>query len=525
MLRLRKMIFSTLLALFVLFLFGSSQPVKAASYDDNTLVSYGIPDNVVQVMLNNSMYADGQSPTQKGQTPDQFTIKDVTQLTTISLANRMGASHSTANSTVADWVASGTANNLYNIDSNVYAQNIESKVTGDSGSLATKALVFDGHTLADQYHPAFNMLMQIVASANNATTVDLTGVTSQVKDTTLAQSLISLFQTPRLTSINTLLLGDDNLTDASFYKMGETVMNVTDAQKLTTLDLSDNGIKQLAWGQNFPIISKLTNLNMAGNAIEKITDTLNHMLQSIVDRYGTANLSDSNLDTSDWTTMQAIVAVLNLSSGVVKLSDSSINAVATSKQQRLNDHAIQNALPQLTDATIDNLLKDSNANLSDTTKAKLQDQKNTNQGGGTSTAENSVAVSGELDFGTNAFNSLDSTFTTKDSLTLDATILPGSQLTATMGDWTVQDGSSSFKGNMTLPSEGSNSIFTSDKTLNTGTVTTLYTNTGKGPAKLQQTLTGLTLKIPEDQRSAVRPTSYKTSITWHVDAKQSTNQQ
>lgn len=528
MLRLRKMIFSALLALFVLFLFGSGQSAKAASYDNNTLVSYGIPDNVVQVMLNNSMYADGQSPTQKGQTPDQFTIKDVTQLTTISLANRMGASHSTANSTVADWVASGTANSLYNIDSNVYTQNVESQVTGDSGSLATKALVFDGHTLADQYHPAFNMLMQIVASANNATTVDLTGVTSQVKDTTLAQSLISLFQTPRLTSINTLLLGDDNLTDASFYKMGDTVMNVTDAQNLTSLDLSNNHITQLAWGRNFPITQKLTDLNMSGNSVKKITDTLDHFLQPIVNHYGTADLSTSDLDAGDWNTIDYIVSLLNISSGVIKLSDSSINAVATSNIQRLNDQAIKNALPQLTDTTIKVLLKaneDGSNKLSTDIVAELNTKLKSGNDSGTSTAENSVTVSGELNFGDNAFNSLDSTFTAKDNLTLNATILPGSQLTATMGDWTVQDGSSSFKGNMTLPSRGSNGIFTTDKSLNTGTATTLYTNTGKNPAKLQQTLRGLTLKIPEDQRSAVRATSYKTSITWHVDAKQSANQQ
>ncbi|GAW99091.1 leucine-rich repeat domain-containing protein [Secundilactobacillus mixtipabuli] len=516
------MIFSTLLALFVLFLFGSGQPVKAASYDDNTLVSYGIPDNVVQVMLNNSMYADGQSPTQKGQTPDQFTIKNVTQLTTISLANRMGASHSTANSTVADWVASGTANSLYDISANVYAQNTEDKVTGDSGSLATKALVFDGHTLTDQYHPAFNMLMQIVASANNATTVDLTGVTSEVTDTTLAQSLISLFQTPRLTSINKLLLGDNNLTDASLYIMGQTVMNVTDAQNLTSLDLSNNHITQLAWGRNFPITQKLTDLNMSGNSVKKITDTLDHFLQPIVNHYGTADLSTSDLDAGDWNTIDYIVSLLNISSGVIKLSDSSINAVATSNTHKLNNQAIQNAIPQLTDATIDDLLNDSSVKLSDTTKAKLQDQKAINQGGGTSTAENSVAVSGELDFGTNVLNSLDSSFTAKDSLTLNATILPGSQLTATMDDWKVQDGSSSFKGNIIFPA---NSAFSGNTNLNADTPAVLYTNNGSDPEKLSSTLTGLTLKIPEDQRSAVRAKSYQTSITWHVDAQQSANQQ
>lgn len=246
MIRLRKIIFSSLLALFVLFLFGGGQSVKAASYDSKTLEYYDIPDSVIQVILDNSMNADGNSPAQDGKKPSNFTIDDVTKLKTISLANRVikpnGSFQSSANSTVASWVANGTANNLYDISNNAYAQNDESKVTGDNGSLANKALVFDGHTLDSHYAPPFNMLMQIIASANNATTVDLTGVTSQVSDTTLAQSLISLFQTPRLTSINKLLLGSDNLTSASLYMIGQTVMNVTDAQNLTSLDLSNNGI-------------------------------------------------------------------------------------------------------------------------------------------------------------------------------------------------------------------------------------------------------------------------------------------
>lgn len=111
--RLRKMIFSSLLAFFVFFLIGGGKSVKAASYDSNTLVSYGIPANVVEVMMNNSVGADGQTPIQEGQkTPDTFTVGDVTQLKVVSLANRMGSYQSTANSTVADWVASGTDNSL-----------------------------------------------------------------------------------------------------------------------------------------------------------------------------------------------------------------------------------------------------------------------------------------------------------------------------------------------------------------------------------------------------------------------------
>ncbi len=216
MVRLRKIIFSSLLA--PLFLFGSGRLVKVAKLQ--IVIRWNLTrfrNDVIQVMLiivRETVTADRYS-----QTPKSFTIGDqlpkrVSLAATVFKCRLMGSSinrHLTARLPI---VANGTwAKSLYDCYDNVYALNTEGKVTGNSGSLANYALVFDGHTLDNHYAPPFNMLMQIIASANNATTVDLTGVTSEVKDTTLAQSLISLFQTPRLTSINTLLLGSDNLTD------------------------------------------------------------------------------------------------------------------------------------------------------------------------------------------------------------------------------------------------------------------------------------------------------------------------
>jgi len=524
MMRLRKMIFSSLLALFVFFLIGGGQSVKAASYDDNTLESYGIPDAVVQVIMSNSMYADGKSPTQEGQDPTKFTVGDVTKLQIVSLANRMGSYQSRADSRVADWVANGAANNVYDISPNVYAQNTEDKVTGDSGSLANKALVFNGHTLDNHYAPSFNMLMQIIASANNATTVDLTGVTSEVKDTTLAQSLISLFQTTRLSSLNTLLLGDDNLTDFKFYMMGQTVMDVTDAQNVTSLDLSNNGTSQVAWGQNFPIMRQLDDLDLAGNQVATISDTLNNMLQSIVKHAGTTDMSSSSLQMSDWNTLQNIIAVLNATEGDIKLSDKSVNDIVNSQPQALNDGAVAAVFNQLNTDSIQKLLS-SNNSLSEQTKTaltnKLSGKDDSGGTGGTSTAGNNVAVSGNLDFGTNSLSDLDSTFQENGSLDFTATLLPGSKLTATMASWTGQDGSF-FWGIITLPNNG---IFNGDINLNNTNSPVLSENKGNAPVTLtQHTLTGITLNIPEDQQTRIRATSYKTTITWHVNADQSANQ-
>lgn len=231
-------------------------------------------------------------------------------------------------------------------------------------------------------------------------------------------------------------------------------------------------------------------------------------------------MSSSNLQMSDWNTLQNIIAVLNATSGTIKLSDSSINAIVTSQPQALNDRAIGNAISQLNTDSITKVLADNNS-LSDQTKKDLSkkfDQLN----GETPTAGNNVTVTNDLNFGTNTLNGLNSTFTTSGILDLQATILPGSALTAKMDPWEAVDGNSSFKGNLTLPSDGSNGIFTDDKNLNADdTSTVLYNNDGSASKNISQKLTGITLQIPEDQRAAIQATKYKTTITWNVDAKPS----
>ena len=90
-----------------------------------------------------------------------------------------------------------------------------------------------------------------------------------------------------------------------------------------------------------------------------------------------------------------------------------------------------------------------------------------------------------------------------------------------MASWTGQDGSF-FGGIITLPNNG---IFNGDINLNNTNSPVLSENKGNAPVTLtQHTLTGITLNIPEDQQTRIRATSYKTTITWHVNADQSANQ-
>ena len=80
-------------------------PKPTAPYQDNTLEAYGIPDTVIKAILENSLYSNGQSPAQKSQAPSTFTIADVEQLESISLAtvgkSDLGTIESSPNADVA----------------------------------------------------------------------------------------------------------------------------------------------------------------------------------------------------------------------------------------------------------------------------------------------------------------------------------------------------------------------------------------------------------------------------------------
>lgn len=113
---LRKHLFivlSTLLVLIAGSLFVGQQRVEAASYDDLTLVgNLGIPQDVVSVMIANSLDANGSTP---NISVDALTIGEVDQWQTVSLADRSqnadGSFVSAVDSTVANWVGSLSTNN------------------------------------------------------------------------------------------------------------------------------------------------------------------------------------------------------------------------------------------------------------------------------------------------------------------------------------------------------------------------------------------------------------------------------
>ncbi len=443
---LRKLIW-ILPAVFCLFLMVTPQTTQAASYDDFTLASYGIPDDIIQALMDDSTYADGTTATaSSGKTAATFTVGDVAQLTTVSLAKHPKSGSSVVDSRVASWVASfavtdSTKPNVgyatdgtvaYDVNANVYTANYDS---GSVNSLANQGLVFDGHTAAEKYRPTFNMLMLIIASADKATTVDLTGMLSGVSDSSLAQQLICLLQTARLTHLNTLVLGNNNLTTLGLYLFGTTVFAVTSEQNVTTLDLSNNNVTTVAWGNAFSIMDKLTVLNLAGNVTTTITGTLDDMMTHIVNNAGTTDLSDSDLNTADWNTLNYVITIINADTGVLALSDKSINAIVTAAPDQLKAATIEKYLSQLTSDSAQ-LLLDKNPNIVVGSalyeKLKQRAEGKTDNGG-----SDTFAIDTNLSFGN---QKLATTITSDQSLTVNATFLAHSSLQVQMSTWQSANG-------------------------------------------------------------------------------------
>lgn len=502
------------------FLFARPQQAAAAAYSANKLVDYKIPTDVLQVLLDNSSYADGQTAANKGLTPATVTIGDIADLTTISLATRTqnadGTFTSAPNDTVADWVNSATDKSLYDIDANVYNLNLDGKVDASDGPLVTEKLVVNGGT----EYPPFNFLMQIIASGSKATTVDLTGVTSKIADNGNAQMLMALFQTNRLPNLQTLILNNDNLGNLTDnWILASTLLGVTSSQRVTTLSLANNGMTNFAEGSAYSISTYLTTLNLAGNDMTNISGTLNAMLAEIVKNNGSTDLSSGTLDANNWNTLNYITTLINSNSGTIALSNNSVNAIVSAgtgqySQFNLNDGAVLTYLSQMDDASL-NVLKD-NPKLSASTMTEIDDQIN----GTGSTAANELTVSQGVDFGSGTIGALNEALTATGTLKIQATLAAGASLTAQVSAWTAGDGSS-FAGVLTLPA-ATNNLW--ERTNLQATPTVIYPNNSDNAVQIDQELTGMLLTVPADEQAKVRAETYTAQIKWNIEVGTSTTQ-
>lgn len=329
-----------------------SDYVTAASVSTRTLTSYQIPKAVVQTILDNSLMSDGKTPTADGKTVDNFTIGDVQNLKVLSLATRTknsdGTYTSKANAAVADWLES-----MDYATNNPGSQVLQTKdvVLGagnlSDGKIKAQTFLQNGvPTYSDnQYYnptPVLNILMAIINSATNATTLDLTGMLSKVPSQTnygtVHMGILALLQTPQLTNLKTLNLGDNQIgvdkvtagfDSNAYYLFRSTTLT---SSSVTDLDLSDNGFTTLDDNILSGIGSQISGLNFAGNNITSISyNNGNTFSNASKSEGGSVNLSGSdNLDVSG-NTAYVIASALNSGGSSLTLDNKTANALATNQ--------------------------------------------------------------------------------------------------------------------------------------------------------------------------------------------------
>lgn len=360
-----------------------AQPNQVVRADtaSTTLLQLGIPKAVIQTMLDNSLESDGRTPTAAGGTVNTFTVGDVQKLKTLSLATRTknadGTYTSKANSNVADWLGSldytattGGASPVVTNDVVLGADYLSTGQTAASTILDKGVPKWSG---GDQYYtptPILNVLMAVINSATNATTLDLTGMLSKVPTqsaySTVHMATMALVQTNKLTNLKTLNLGGNRLgsdqqgaaaIDGSAYYLFRS--NTLTSNSVTDLDLSNNDFTTLDGNILSGIGSQISALNLGGNNITSI-DYNNGSVFSNASKSdgGSVNLAGSeNLNVSGNTTY-VIASALNSGGASLTLDDKTANDLATNQLASqsawpgVSSAGFQSIAPQLSGSTV-----------------------------------------------------------------------------------------------------------------------------------------------------------------------------
>ncbi|MFD1410140.1 hypothetical protein [Lapidilactobacillus gannanensis] len=507
--------------------FLSNRKVSAATtaYSDNLVADYNIPSEVIQVLLDNSLQSDGQTPAAAGKTISNFTIADIEQLTTISLAQRTKQANgnyvSKPADAVADWVKTlvgneDTANGYSIVDGAFKANNDQDGlVTGTAGSLATKTISIDGAT----HHYGFNFLMQILASARSAKIVDLTGVTSEITDSNTAQFMMSLFQTNHSTALVELKLGHNNLTNLNAYPLASTLFSTTSSQKITKLDLSNNNMTELSWNNSLgDMLSTVTTLDLSGNNVQQVFGDLLNALRSVAGNGGSADMSDSELS-KDGNTIRNLIDLMNSSPSTITLSNNGVNTLidqALKLGDPPNKKLVENLAPQLNEDSIRKLLSEGLvskeaaniiARTHDDLDPDLLDQLKEVAGGSFDGEVSSINVSTAL-----AFMPLDldvGRTSSTTSLELSYSLPPNTQVTASISDWTTT-ANDRFSGNLVLTFPLQSFSLTTDNL-------TIVSNSTSKFATNELSTTAVVLTLNNAERAALTAgATYHNVITWQI---------
>ena len=363
---LRKHLFivlSTLLVLIAGSLFAAPQQAHAdTDYQNETLVGdLGLPQEVVGVMIKNSLDANGNTPNVSTST---VTVGDISQWQTVSLANRKqnadGTYTSSTNATVAAWFAglkTSSDNQVETKDMILYqdmSENLGNNFTGPK--MLTDGIPANyGHaaySAADL--PIFNKMMALLMCATDAKTIDLTGIVSQVSDPAIRIKMLAMFRTDDMKSLTELDLGYNNFGPAvgtsgwgyySFYS------NTLHSSTVETWNLSYEGLAALDSQLLMNIGNQTRNVNLASNSLITIDWNNGNWLAGPGDD-GNIDLSENTqINSRDRNTLDVLLKVSGNGSTTV-LPDTVANdmvtaAIAANVGQSLSAAVLNNVAAQL----------------------------------------------------------------------------------------------------------------------------------------------------------------------------------
>jgi hypothetical protein len=259
---------------------GFGRKVEAKGADSNyktaTLVSYGIPENVVQVICDNSTMISGDMPTATA-----LTIGDFENMSTVSLAKRTKNANGTYTSktdpTVATWIAE-----LLSATSDVTSMNNNVILNWQTvaNTAFTPEVFFSNGISGTAELPKYNVLIEALNLAKNCETMDLTGILSKLPVSGQANyrqglhiSLLTIFYTESLSKLINL-----NLSFNNFGTDGNSSEFMSDFYQKRTLisstvenwNFSNNMISTLDDNVFTKLGSQSKSIDFTGNTITSI---------------------------------------------------------------------------------------------------------------------------------------------------------------------------------------------------------------------------------------------------------------
>lgn len=528
-------------------------------YLNQKLVDYQIPANVVQVIIDNSLDANGQRPNVSAQ---DLTVGDVQQFKTFSLAvrtkNSDGTYTSATSDTVANWIASLKTND------NNYVETADmllyQDIAQDDGQNFTPAKLLTSGIMENYGHqaydvaslPVYNALMAIAMSATNATTVDLTGIVSQVNDSgsNLRMKMLAMFRTSDLTNLQELDLGR-NMFGAE--TMGgwayDSFMGATlKSSSVVTWDLSYENLATLDANLLKNLGNQTRNINLSSNVLKTINYN-NGQYLGVTGPDGSVDLGDNTkLDTDDGATFYVLATILS-TGGKTILPDPIANEVvakAITTWPNINNLGVAAVADQLTDDTLATVINAGNAadllasiNVNELTSAAIQGLSEDDftklvaivkeQTDGAAKVKiliskrraikdldvASITASGSWNFGSYILGSADRTLSDLDNnVTLSGSLPAGQQISVTMGAW--QSESASFDPALKINTT-SDGWLLSDTDLLVNQPVTAFRNQTSEKVAFDLVLNHPELTIPDDQITNLKQQEYTGTLTWAVE--------